>query len=53
MVKIAFIVISLVKESENVSNEEIEKEINKELETGVIARIPWAKEVEKITVAEI
>ena len=53
MVKIAFIVLSLVNESEEVVNQEIEKQIQREVETAAISRIPWAKKVEKVAVTEI
>jgi hypothetical protein len=42
-------VISLVKESANESNKEIEEEILKELEE---LRVPWMEKVEKVTVLE-
>lgn len=51
MVKKAVIVISLVEESFEKSNEEIEREIMKELSKGP-AKIPWLKEVQKITIKE-
>lgn len=47
MVKKATIVISLVEESREVPNEEIEKEIREELRD---LPIPWCKKVEKVTV---
>jgi len=47
--KKAFIVIELVKESHEKTNEEIEKEIYKELSESIGA-IPWLKEIIKITV---
>jgi hypothetical protein len=40
-----------VEESAEKSNQEIEKEIMKEL-SGEPARIPWLKKVEKVTVSE-
>ena len=46
----AIIVISLVEESAQKSNEEIEKEIFEELATT--PRIPWQESVEKVTVLE-
>jgi len=49
--KKAFITIRLVKESEEKSNEEIEKEIFESLSKG-LPRIPWLAEVEKVTVRE-
>lgn len=51
LVKKAFIVVSLVKESAEKTNEEIEKEILKELSERP-AKIPWMKKVEKVTVSE-
>jgi hypothetical protein len=51
MRKKALIVISLVKESTEKSNTEIEKEILEEL-SKVPPAIPWLKKVEKVTVAE-
>lgn len=51
MVKKATIVISLVKESAEKANNDIEKEIFKELST-LPTRIPWMKKVEKVKVTE-
>lgn len=51
MVKKAVIVISLVEESAEVANEEIEKEILNELSKEP-TRIPWFKSVGKVTVTE-
>ena len=51
MAKKAIIVISLVEESVEKANEEIEKEILEELSKG-IPRIPWLKNVEKVTVTD-
>jgi len=51
MGKKAVIVISLVEESAEKSNREIEKEIKTEL-TKEPPRIPWLKEVEKVTVTK-
>ncbi len=51
MVKNVVIVVSLVKESAGKTNEEIEREIFKELSERP-AKIPWMKDVEKVTVAE-
>ncbi len=51
MVKKAVIVISLVEQSVEMANEDIEKEILDAL-TGELARIPWLREVEKVTVTE-
>jgi len=50
MRKKAVIKISLVDESAEKPNEEIEKEIFEELSEHV--RIPWCKKVEKVTVTE-
>jgi len=52
MGKKAVIVVSLVEESAEKPNEEIEREIVEELSREP-ARIPWMKEVEKVTVTEI
>lgn len=49
--KKAFITILLVEESEEKSNEEIEKEIFESLSKGSL-RIPWLAKVEKVTVKE-
>lgn len=51
MVKKVIIEISLVEESAEKANEEIEKEIFNELSGGIHV-IPWCKEVEKVTVTE-
>ena len=51
VVKKAVIVISLVEESAEVANEKIEKNILNELSEEP-TRIPWLKEVEKVTVTE-
>lgn len=51
MSKKAVIVISLVEESFEKSNEEIEKEIFEELSKSL--PIPWCKKVEKVTVTEV
>jgi len=51
MVKKAVIIISLVEESGEVTNEDIEKEIRDELSKEP-TRIPWLKEVEKVTITE-
>lgn len=50
MGKKAVIVISLVDESAEKANEEIEREILAELSAE--PRIPWFKSVEKVTVTE-
>jgi len=49
MPKKAMIIVSLVKESAEFSDEEIEQEIYSEL-SKEIHRIPWAKKIEKVTV---
>ena len=49
--KKAVIVIRLVEESAEKSNEEIEKEIIEELSREPSA-IPWLKKIEKVTVTE-
>jgi len=51
MRKKAIIVIRLVEEAVEKSNEEVEKEIFEELSKD-LPKIPWCKEVEKVTVAE-
>jgi DNA-directed RNA polymerase subunit H (RpoH/RPB5) len=51
MVKKATIIISLVKESSEKMNVEIEKEIFKELSAHP-TKIPWMKKVEKVKVTE-
>ena len=51
MGKKAIIVIRLVEESAEKSNEEIEKEIIEELSKRPPV-IPWLKKVEKVTVTE-
>ena len=47
--KKAVITILLVKESEEISNEEIKEEILKELDS---LRIPWMDKVEKVAILE-
>jgi hypothetical protein len=49
LTKKATIIISLVEESEEKTNEELEKEIFKELRE-ITSRIPWCKKIEKVTV---
>ena len=49
--KKAVIIISLVKESAEMSNREIEKEITQELSKHP-PTIPWLKKIEKVTVTE-
>jgi len=49
--KKAVIVVQLVEESDEEPNEQIEKEISEELSKG-FPKIPWFKEVEKVTVKE-
>lgn len=51
MVKKAAILISLVEESNQKTNEEIERQILKELSRRPVM-IPWMKKVEKVTVTE-
>ena len=51
MSKKAIIVVSLVEESAEKSNEEIEKEILEELSKHPPI-IPWLKKAEKVTVTE-
>jgi len=51
LVKKAIIEVSLLEESAEKSNREIEKEIMRELSKEP-ARIPWLKKVEKVTVSE-
>ena len=51
MVKKAVIVISLVEESAEKSNQEIEKDIMEE-PLREPARIPWLKKVESVSVSE-
>ena len=51
MVKKAVIVISLVEQDAELANEKIEEDILNEL-SGEPTRIPWLKEVEKVTVTE-
>ena len=51
MSKKAVIVISLVDESVEKANEEIEKEIFKELSENP-SKIPWFKSAEKVEVTE-
>jgi len=49
MAKKATIIISLVNESCEKTNEQIQKEIFQELSKG-LPHIPWCKKVEKVTV---
>jgi len=51
MTKKALIMISLVEESVEKANDEIEKEILEELSKD-LPKIPWLKNVEKVTVTE-
>ena len=44
------IVLRLVEEAEEKPNNRLEKEISQELES-ILGRIPWAKELEKVTVS--
>ena len=49
MDKKATIVISLVEESAEKANDEIERDISEEL-SGDLPKIPWFKKVEKVSV---
>ena len=51
MVKRVVIVLSLVKESAEIANKDIEEEIFNDLCEGRQV-IPWCKKVEKVTVTE-
>ena len=51
MGKKATIVITLVEESTQKSNQQIEKEIKTEL-TADPSKIPWLKKVQKVTLTE-
>ena len=51
MVKKVIIEISLVEETAEKANKEIEKEIFNDLSDGIPV-IPWCKKVEKVTVTE-
>ena len=51
MTKKALIMISLVEESVEKANEEIEKEILEELSKD-LPKIPWLRNVEKVTVTD-
>jgi len=51
MGKKAVIVIRLVDESVEKANADIEKDVFEELSTGE-PKIPWFKDVEKVTVSE-
>jgi len=51
MTKKAVIMISLVEESVEKANEEIEEDILEELSEGFL-KIPWSKDVEKVTVTD-
>jgi len=51
MAKKAVIVISLIEESAEAANEDIEKEIIDEL-SKELTRIPWLKDVQRVTVTE-
>jgi hypothetical protein len=52
MVKKAIIEISLVEESTEKANKEIEKEIFNDVSEGRLV-IPWCKKVEKVSVTEV
>jgi len=51
MVKKAILLVRLVEESVERTNEEIEREIFEELSEG-LPKIPWFGKVEKVTVSE-
>ena len=51
MTKKAVIVISLIEESIEKTNKEIEKDILEELSKD-LPRIPWFKKVERVTVTD-
>ena len=44
------IVLGLVEEAEEKPNDKLEEEITQELES-ILGRIPWAKELEKVTIS--
>ena len=50
MTKKCTIVLCLVEEAEEKMNDELEEEISQELES-ILSRIPWAREVEKVTIS--
>jgi len=50
--KKVIIVISLVEESGEMSDEEIKRDLVEEL-SEILPRIPWMKEVESVTVTEV
>jgi len=50
--KKASITISLLDESEEKTNEELEKEILREL-SKITSRIPWCKKIEKVAVTDL
>jgi hypothetical protein len=51
VVKKAVIVVSLVEESTKVANKKIQKDVLNQLSEEP-SRIPWLKEVQKVTVTE-
>jgi len=51
MVKKAILLVRLVEESVERTNEEIEREIFEELSEG-LPKIPWFEKVEKVAVSE-
>ncbi|MGD8543868.1 MAG: hypothetical protein PVG48_01965 [Candidatus Bathyarchaeota archaeon] len=51
MVKKAVLLMRLVEESVERTNEEIEREIFEELSEG-LSKIPWVAKVKKVTVSE-
>jgi len=50
--KKATITISLLEESEEKTDKELEKEIFREL-SKMTSRIPWCKKIEKVTVTDL
>ena len=52
MPKKATITISLLEESEEKTDKELEKEIFREL-SKMTSRIPWCKKIEKVTVTDL
>lgn len=51
MTKKATIIITLIEESKQKTNQQIEKEIHTALTEG-LPKIPWMKEIEKIRVTD-
>jgi len=52
MAKKATITVSLLEESEEKTNRELENEIFREL-TRIASRIPWCKKIEKVKVIDL